>query len=50
MVLMLKLFGITNEPSRALQTKGLNIVNALEVSPYSAIPFLTILLFLSLLI
>ena len=46
MVLMLKVLGITNELSRALQTKGLNIVNALEVSSYSVVPFLTILLFL----
>ena len=46
MVLMLKVLGITNELSRALETKGLNIVNALEVSSYSIVPFLTILVFL----
>lgn len=45
MVLMLKLLGIINELSHAKQTKGLNIVNALEVSSYSAVPFLNILLF-----
>jgi ABC-type amino acid transport system permease subunit len=44
MVLMLKVLGITNELSRALQTKGLNIVNALEVSSYSNVPLLKILL------
>ena len=32
LVVMLKLLGITNELSRVLQTKGLNIVVALEVS------------------
>jgi hypothetical protein len=31
-VVMLKLLGITNELSHVLQTKGLNIVHALEVS------------------
>jgi hypothetical protein len=46
MVVMLKVLGITNVLSHALQTKGGNIVNALEVSSYLVIPFLTILLFL----
>jgi hypothetical protein len=32
LVVMLKLLGMTNELSHVLQTKGLNIVHALEVS------------------